>query len=464
MNKTAAMALALCSVFLWLPPAAAQTSNLLEIYQAALENDPVLLEAQANRMARLEDKPQALAGLLPTFNFQGQRDDQETDGASTTFQVINGTGVLIPTDRVTDARRTQWSLNLNQPLFRWDRWIAFKRADKTIAQEEANYAAAEQELAVRVTQRYFDVLGARDNLEAVQANKAAIARQLEQAETRFEVGLIAITDVYESRAAYDQSVADEIVAKRTLATALETLREVTGSYPGDLAAPGEDLPLISPDPQDQEQWVQRALAQNLSLEASRIAAEIADDDIKTQRTGHYPTLDLVLSRSDFDSKGTQFDSRDDIVSGGTSDFNQRTDNIALQVNFPIYSGGAVASRVRQARHNKTAAQQRLERVARETERQTRDAYLSVIADISRVNALKQAVTSSETALKATEAGFDVGTRTSVDVLNSRVDLLRAQTNYKRARYDYLLNIVLLKQAAGTLSADDLREVNQWLKY
>ncbi|MEM6639561.1 MAG: TolC family outer membrane protein [Pseudomonadota bacterium] len=454
---------ALCACAL-LATAPASAVDLMEVYAQALTNDPLLLEAEATRRAAEENRPQALANLLPTINLQGQFDDQDTEG-TTTAPAFTG-GPVISTRRPSDADRIQWTLRLSQPLFRWDRWIALKRADKQIALEEANYAAAKQSLAVRVSERYFAVLSAQDSLQAEQANKEAIARQLEEAETRFDVGLIAVTDVYESRSAYDQSVAAEIGAKRTLATALENLREVTGEYAnGDLGAPGDDLPLVAPEPADPDRWVRDALEQNLNVAASRLQVDIAADDIKTQRAGHLPTLDLVLSRDHFDSDGSRFDVLEDgRVFGGvqTSDFD--TDTIALQFNVPIYSGGAVRSRTRQAVHQQRAAKQRLERVSRETERQTRDAFLGVEAEIARVNALAQAVTSSETALSATEAGFDVGTRTSVDVLNARRDLLRAQTNYRSARYDYLLNVVRLKQAAGTLTLADLKDINRWLTH
>ncbi|MFK7885693.1 MAG: TolC family outer membrane protein [Gammaproteobacteria bacterium] len=455
--------LALLPVIGGISPAALGT-DLIDIYQQALDNDPLLLEADATRRAAQESRPQAMAGLLPAINLQGQFDDQDTEG-TTTSPAFTG-GPVITTRRPSDADRLNWTLQLSQPLFRWDRWVALKRADKQVALEEANYAAAKQELGVRVAQRYFDVLAATDELKAEQANKEAIARQLEEAETRFEVGLIAITDVYESRSAYDQSVAAEIGAKRTLATALEILREITGSYAsGELGAPGDDLPLVPPEPAAQEVWVTRALEQNLSVAAGRLSVDIAGDDIKTQRTGHYPTLDLVMSRNHFDSEGTRFDVTPiGGIFGGSSESDFDTDTIALQFSVPIYNGGGVRSRVRQAVHQQRAAKQRLERVARETERQTRDAFLGVEAEIARVRALAQAVASSETALEATEAGFDVGTRTSVDVLNSRRDLLRAQTNYRRARYDYLLNVVRLKQASGTLTLADLQDINQWLTH
>jgi len=206
-----------------------------------------------------------------------------------------------------------------------------------------------------------------------------------------------------------------------------------------------------------------AQQQNLNLEASRIAVQIAQDDVRSQRTGHYPTVDLVVSHGEFDSDGNSLNTVGGFSTPGRNDQDSSSDTISLQFNVPIYSGGAVSSRVRQAVYQKQAAQQRLERIARETERQTRDAYLSVTAEISRVKALQEAVKSSETALSATEAGFDVGTRTSVDVLNSRRDLLRSQVNFYLSRYDYLVNLINLKRAAGTLSGQDLLEISNWLE-
>lgn len=460
MTKRIHVALLLAST---LATAHASGADLMDIYRLALDNDPQLLEAEATRRAAEENRPQAIAGLLPTVNLQGQWDDRDSDGI-TTGPAFVGAGV-VSANQFSDADRLSWTLQLSQPLFRWDRWVALKRADKQIALEEANYAAARQALAVRVAERYFAVLGAQDTLAAEQANKEAISRQLEEAETRFDVGLIAVTDVYESRSAYDQSVAAEIGAKRALATALENLREVTGEYAAsDLGAPGDDLPLVTPEPADQETWVREAMNQNLTVAANRLQVDIAGDDIKSQRTGHYPTLDLVVQRDHFDSDGTRFNVVGGQSQGGLDQSDFDTDTIALQFSVPIFNGGAVRSRVRQAVHQQRAAKQRLERVSRETERATRDAYLGVEAEIARVNALAQAVTSSETALEATEAGFDVGTRTSVDVLNARRDLFQAQTNFRAARYEYLLNVVRLKQAAGTLTLADLQEINRWLTH
>ncbi len=458
MNRANILITALFISSLQALPASAE--NLMDVYEMATASDPLLKEAAANRMATLEAKPQARSGLLPLINLSGSWDDQSSDDFGSNFSQSLQT--TVESDTASDSQALSYRLQIQQPLFRWDRWVALKRADKTVAQAEATYAASEQDLAVRVTQGYFNALAARDSLDAETLNKEAIKRQLEQNETRFEVGLIAITDVLESRAAYDQSVASEIGAKRQLSLAIEQLREIVGRRVDNLVAPGTDLPLVSPDPANEDAWVTMAQKQNLNLEAGRIAVEIAQDDVRAQRTGHYPSVDLVLSHGEFDSDGEI----SVLGSGnppGVNDRESSSDTISLQFSVPIYSGGAVSSRVRQAVYNKQAAQQRLERIARETERQTRDAYLSVLAEISRVKALQEAVKSSETALSATEAGFDVGTRTSVDVLNSRRDLLRAQVNFYLSRYDYLVNLINLKRAAGSLSGADLKEISDWLE-
>jgi outer membrane protein len=334
-----------------------------------------------------------------------------------------------------------------------------KRADKTIARAEAVREAAQQDLIVRVAQRYFDVLAAEDRLNSIIADREAIARQLEQAKQRFDVGLIAITDVQESQAAYDQSVANDIGARRSLATAREFLREITGEYVVDLNAPGDDFPLATPDPNNEKTWVEMSLSQNLILVASRLDEGLARDEISYRRNGYYPTLELVANTGERDSDTT--------ISIPTLDpdfqtLNSKSDSISLQFNVPLFAGGSTSSRVKEAVYLHRASRQQLQRVTRETERQARDSYLGVLAEIARVNALEQAVSSSQTALQATQAGYEVGTRTIVEVLNSQFALYVAITNYYQSRYDYILNALRLKQAAGTLQVQDLEKIDQWL--
>lgn len=448
---------------LGLGASASQGADLLEVYQRALQSDPQIREAEALRLATLEAKPQALAGLLPGITATGARTKRDTDIEQRAL-IIPPTGDprIRTTNTETDAYVSQYLLQLTQPLFRWDRWVALRRADTEVAQAEADFQAAEQNLVFRVSQRYFNVLAAKDTLDATEGTLEAVSRQLEQSEQRFEVGLIANTDVQESRAAADQARAAVIQAKRTLATNQELLRELTGEMFTELSAPGNDMPLVIPSPADEQRWVTAAMEQNLSLISARLAADIAKEDISTARTGHYPTLDLVVGRQNIDQTASQVTTIESVSTTSPADNDNTQDSIALQVTVPIYSGGATASRVREQVYRHRAARERLERTARETERAARDAYLGVNSEISRVQALRQAVESSRTALQASEAGLEVGTRTTVDVLDARRRLLEAETNYARSRYDYILNIIQLKQAAGTLSREDLNEINGWL--
>ena len=432
----------------------AAAASLLEVYQQALQSDPRIHEAEARRLAALEAEPQARGVLLPQI---GVSADWEQVEASGTDAVANDPN---PVDFDVDRDTTSWGVSMRQTLFRWDQIIGLRQADKIVARAEANREAAQQDLIVRVAQTYFDVLAAEDRLTSLHANRLAIARQLEQAKQRFDVGLIAITDVQESQAAYDGAVADEIAAKRSLATARELLREITGEYVAELSAPGEEFPMRTPNPASEADWVTLALDQNLVLVASRLDEKLARDEISFRRTGHYPTLELVAStgRSDQTLNRTlDGTSVPEILSDGSSD------RIAIEFTMPLFTGGSTSSRVREAVYLHRAAREQLQRVTRETERATRDAYLGVLSEKSRVEALEQAVKSSQTALEATEAGFEVGTRTIVDVLNSQFQVYRNITLFYQARYDYLMNVLRLKQAAGTLQIQDLEEIDQWLQ-
>jgi len=445
-------------------PGAAQAASLLEIYQQALQSDPQIHEAEARRLAALESKPQARSVLLPQLSASGEWSRVEPSGSS--FEP--STGSTISFDQSTDT--TFWQIEMRQTLFRWDQVVDLRRADKEVARAEAIREAAQQDLIVRVAERYFGVLAAEDRLTSIHADRTAIARQLEQAKQRFEVGLIAITDVQESQAAYDQSIADEIAAKRSLATAREFLREITGQHVPPLSAPGEDFPLITPTPNDEASWVDLSMSQNLNLVASRLDEELARDEIAFRRTGHYPSIDLVARTSETTTDGDSTIDRPGsppLIPATTTteniDTTQDRDYIGVQFTVPLFSGGGTSSRVREAVYLHRAAREQLQRVTRETERQARDAYLGVISERSRVKALDQAVQSSRTALEATQAGFEVGTRTIVDVLNSQFSLYLAITNYYQSRYDYVLNALRLKQAAGNLAVQDLERIDQALR-
>ncbi|MBT8081455.1 MAG: TolC family outer membrane protein [Gammaproteobacteria bacterium] len=429
---------------------------MLEVYQQALQSDPAIHEAEARRLAALEAKPQARGALLPQVGFGGSWERSDTEGTSIEIDSDGSIGSL---NSVIEDEVTSWGFELRQSLFRWDQIVGLRRADKTVARAEAVREAAQQDLILRVAQRYFDVLAAEDRLRSIHADRQAIARQLEQAKQRFEVGLIAITDVQESQAAYDQSIASEIAAKRVLATAREFLREITGEYVAELSAPQEDFPLQSPDPSSEREWVDLSLSQNLSLVASRLDERLARDEISFRRNGHYPSVELVARSGERDTESDRSFNNSPFI---PADSDGQQDSIAIEFNLPLFAGGATSSRVKEAVYLHRASREQLQRVTRETERLARDAYLGVISEMSRVQALKQAVASSSTALEATQAGFEVGTRTIVDVLNSQFALYAAITNYEQSRYDYIMNVLRLKQAAGTLQVQDLEEIDTWL--
>ena len=434
----------------------AQAASLLEIYQQALQSDPLIHEADALRLAASELAPQARGLLFPQLAANAAYGTSDSSGNQLIVDTVGG---ITRAPFTSDADSNSWDIGIRQTVFRWDQVVGLKQANKQVARAEADYEAAQQNLIIRVATRYFEVLGAEDVLTSIHANRLAIARQLDQAKQRFDVGLIAITDVQESQAAHDQAVADEISAKRSLATAREFLREITGEYVASLAAPTDEFPLVSPNPADETSWVDLAMSQNLTVVSSRLGEEVARDEISFRRTGHYPTIDLVAGRRYAEQSGTtQFN----VGPVFPTESDSTNDSIFVQLNLPIFTGGVTSSRVREAVYLHRASREQLQRVARETERQTRDAYLGVLAEISRVQALKQAVESSRTALQATEAGFEVGTRTIVDVLNSQFAVYAAITNYYRSRYAYIGNVLRLKQAAGMLQVQDLEEIDRWL--
>jgi len=440
-----------------------RAENLIEVYLDAVRSDPLVREAEARRAAALEVKPQARGLLLPQFNVNGQIATRDSDGESTFTQRFdndndpNTPAIIVPVPNKQEASSDFWNYQaqITQSLFRWDQWQALKRADSEVAVAEATYQAAQQNLLVRVSRAYFDVLAAEDTLGAAQATLDAFSRQLEQAEKRFEVGLIAVTDVQESRAAHDSATAGVIAAKRALATSQEALRELTGENYASLVKPAEQMALDKPDPADEQAWVDLALANNLDVVAARLNTEVASANVKVAQAGHMPTVELFAQRDQYDSAATQTNNG----LTGPADSSQTQDTIGVQVTVPIFSGGVTQSRVREQVHLQRAARERLEGAMRAAERETRDAYLGVLAEKARVQALQQAVKSSQTALEATEAGFEVGTRTTVDVLDARRRLFEAQRDYARTRYDYLINIVRLESAAGGLKQDDLAAIN-----
>lgn len=418
-----------------------QAETLAELYEKALLSDPEYRAQQYSLEATLEARNQANAQVfLPEVSFQASGNRNYEDINATTF----GSGK-------TNYTGYGYGLNLTQPVYHYDRYVTLKQADAEIEKAQRQLDAAEQALMIRTAERYFAVLEAQDNLIFSKAEQSALERQLEQSNERFEVGLIAITDVQEAQAGYDLSSARLIQAENLLDDNKEALKEITGQYPETLAELKADLALISPEPSDVEAWTKLALEENLELRASLLDTLISEREINRQEAGHHPSLDIVGSHG-FNSTGGRF---------GNTEID--ASRIGLELNVPIYAGGQVTSRTREALHRHQQALENLEQVRRSVERTSRDAYRGVLSGISQVKAFEQAVTSSETAVYATRTGYDVGTRTAVDVVTAEQEYFRAKKDYAQARYEYILDSLRLKQASGKLSPEDIHNVSELLE-
>jgi len=411
------------------PPAGAE--DLLQVYRQALDSDPVLKAATASREAAQETKPQARALLLPS--------------AGVTVDQGRTFGVAGAQDNSSFDSHT-YAISLQQPLYNRSSQVQQRVADAVVGQSDVDFRNAENELILRVSQGYFGVLEALDYLTSATAAKNAFARQLEQANRRFEVGLATITDVYDAQARFDAAVSQEIDAINRLADARELLRQLTGQEHAELDLLSEQMPLALPKPSDPEVWVSMALENNLGLRSASFGVDQARENINLQKAGHYPTLDLRASRVNLDN--------------GITDTSSSQVNLELAI--PLYTGGAVSSQSRQAAYNYEAARQILENQQRDTVRTVRNAYRGQETAISQIKALNQTRVSTRSALEANQAGYEVGTRTIVDVLDAERNVYLAERNYASARYSYIANYLILRQAAGQLSEADLTEIIGWL--
>jgi len=412
--------------------------DLLETYQLALQNDPEYKASDINKLSVAEIKSQSIAQMLPNIGFNANSSRNRLESSS-----FLGTTLQHYWDH-------KLGFSLKQPVFHWDHWIQLDQADNKIAQAEAQFQAKHQSLIRRTTEAYFNILAAQDNLEFASAEKKSIAKQLEQAKQRFEVGIIAITDVYEAQAGYDRALATEIEAQNQLDNTKEALREILGDNSANLNSLQNQIPLSPPAPEDLSAWSDSAENNNFSIVAQFNQAEYIRKTIDIQQSKHLPTLDIVAQYGDQDT-GNRYGLRGD------------NENIALQLNIPLYEGGGTLSRTRQAQYDYEAAKQDLLKVKRSATRGVKDAFRGVVSSISRVKALDATVQSAEKAVEAAEAGFEVGTRTMVDVLTEERNLYKAKSDYARSRYDYLINGIKLKEAAGSLSELDLQQINQYLQ-
>ncbi|MES1196911.1 MAG: TolC family outer membrane protein [Steroidobacter sp.] len=444
---------AVCAFSLTVATSAVHATSLLDIYDQAAMSDPTIRAAAAVRLATREARPQAWSSLLPNIAATANWSNIECGG----YTQCVSSGVPVVTSQsgnVITQRGGTYGITAVEQINIPAMLRTLHRTDYTLAQADLTYHAAEQTLAVRVAQRYFNVLLANDTLNSAQAGLAAFNQQLEEQQSRFEVGLSAETDVQEARAARDSASATVISAKRSLASAQEQLREVAGSLVNDLAAPGDDMPLIMPEPQSEDAWVRKALDGNLNLATSRIAMEAASYDLGTLKTHRYPSLSI----------GASYNNSEAFRDFKTHDSTDRWIGTVLSVGIsvPIYSGGMISSQIHQGEYELSAARQNVALITRQTDSSARDAYLGMQSAIALVQANKQAMESAQLALNATQAGFEVGTRTTIDVLNSRKSLLLAEVQYQQSRYQYITQLITLRQITGELNRHDLEQINGWL--
>lgn len=424
MKKTLCLALALIS-------SQAFASDIVEVYSLALDNDPTLKAQESSLRANQQSVPKAFAQFLP--NISG---------------TVSTTGVHSGIPSQNDFNQKSYTINLSQPLYRPDLWATLEQSRHVERQAFATYLASSQDLIIRVAEQYFAILAAQDDLTFARAQRKAFARQLEQTQQRFDVGLIAITDVHEAKARRDGAVASEIAAENNLSDQYEILREITGMPIESINGlqVKDDVLLQTPSPNDLETWVETAQTQNLDIVAAKEASLISKADAAINATGHMPnvTVNASVARS---------------KSGPPFEFLALQRNVNLTLNIPMFEGGGVTFKVKEAKSRYQEALYRLDLQRKATLSQTRQKFRGVKTQISQVKSLAQAVVSNNSAMEATQAAYEVGTRTIVDVLDAESSLLQAKRDYAQSRYTYVLESLRLKRAAGTLQVQDLCEIN-----
>jgi outer membrane protein len=468
------------SIFLILSSSSAWADNLLDVYNLAKDGDPTFLASEAGTRATSERVNQSMATLLPqlsaraNYRVSSGTSSRLTTGVFTpvsTSQDPNPDDVDIysPSSGEDDSTSSGYTISLTQEIYNHASWLGLRQSEKRALQSKVNHEGSRQDLIVRVAEAYFNVLAAQDSVAFSKAETEAVSKELAQTNQRFEVGLIAQTDVHEAQSRHDRAIANQISAQNTLDNMHEALQLITGQYHYDLLGLKPEIPLRNPQPSNIKDWVKESESNNITINAAKIGLDIAKKSISISQAGHLPTLNLSAeyseSSSDTDSSGPSF------VNGvvtGNSIANTDTDSgpdtaVVLSLNIPLYSGGRTNSQVKESQNLYLQAAHNLEADHRRAVSQTRSSYLGVVAAVSSVKALKQAVVSSQSALEATQAGFEVGTRTIVDVLLQTQQLFESKRQHARARYDYILNTLRLKQATGLLTEKDLAQVNQMLR-
>jgi outer membrane protein len=439
MNKALSLMIAGC-----LSAGAAHGADLMAVYRDALAYDAQYAGARAAVEAGREKLPQGRSGLLPTIGL----------AANTTWNDVDSTRRTAGATEVnTKYNNNGWTVSLTQPLFRWQNWVAYTQSELAVAQAEAQFGLARQELIVRAAQAYFDVLLAQDTLAVSRAQKVSIAEQLESAKRNFEVGTTTITDTHEAQARYDLTSAQEIAADNDLTVKRQVLRSVIGKVPEGLKNLKTGVQMARPQPDDINKWVEMAETASASVQIYQALFEIATREVEKQRAGHYPTLDLVATRG-------RSSATNSTTLGVGSDSNAST--IGLQLTIPIFAGGAVMSKDREAVALKEKAGADLENARRTAALNARQAYLGVSAGLAQVKAYEAALTSSQSALDSNKLGYEVGVRINIDVLNAQSQLYDTRQKLAKARLDTLAALLKLKAAAGSLGEDDVAAINSLL--
>lgn len=418
-------------------------TDLMDIYHQALENDPAFKQAYSTYMSNTEAIPIARSALYPqlTINAQAGRNVQNVTSGGLS---IEGT-----------YNSNQWQVNASQAVFNYQAWSRVQQAKASVKAAQARFNDAAQDLILRTAKAYLDVLLAKDTLSFAEVKKQANKRQLEQAEERFKVGLDAITSVYEAKAAYDQSISEVISAKNNQINQNENLRKLTNHVYEQLAPlRNSRIPLIKPEPDNADEWVDAGIKQNFKLNASKYSLQAARDNIKIQAAGGSPVFSI------------QGNSNQTHNASGTSSFfipsQQMISNVALAVNFPVFQGGLVQAQTRQAQFNFQTSSEQLEQVYRDVVVNSRIAFNNITDGISKVRADRQTIVSRVNSLESTEAQFQVGTRTMVDVVNAQQQLFDSQRQLANDQYNLIISLLNLKYLAGSLNANDIEQVNSWL--
>jgi len=432
-------------VSLWTLSGHAWSADLVQILRDAFAHDAQYASARATRDAGLEALPQGLAGLLPTISASAFTQTSTLD--------ISFRGALPTSNREGNSNAITFSLT--QPLFNWNNLMVYREAGFKAAQSEAQFSQATQDLIVRVSQAYFDVLGSQDSLAFIQAQKTAISEQLAQAKRNFEVGTSTITDTHEAQARYDLATSQEIAAQNDLEIKKRALQQIIGKFPERLAPIKPSVQINPPKPAAMEEWASAAESRSFQVRAQEAAAEVATREIERLRAGHLPTLNLVGSIG-YNSQSVSTAGASNVPSDSESRV------IGLQLAIPIYGGGNVSSQVRQAIANREKARQDLEFSRRSSALSARQAYLGVTNGLAQVKALEAALTSSQSALDSNKLGYEVGVRINIDVLNAQQQVFSTKRDLSKARYDTIVNGLRLKAAAASLADTDIEEVNRLL--